>query len=71
MPSRRQVLHLVPGQTEAVRGGMLPSTLFFTVDKRLLSYESASIKCCRSYIGPGMLTLVSYVFDRSTWLEQT
>ena len=28
-----------PGQTEAVRGGM-PSRLFLTVDKRLLSYES-------------------------------
>ncbi len=39
MPSRRQVLHLVPGQSEAVRGGM-PSRLFLTVDKRLLSYES-------------------------------
>ena len=39
MPSRRQVLHLVPGQTEAVLGGM-PSRLFLTVDKRLLSYES-------------------------------
>ncbi len=33
------VLHLVPDQAEAVRGGM-PSRLFFTVDKRLLSYES-------------------------------
>ncbi len=30
---------LVPGQAEAVRGGM-PSRLFLTVDKRLLSYEN-------------------------------
>ncbi len=39
MLSRRQVLHLVSGQTEAVRGGM-PSILVLAVDKRLLSYES-------------------------------